>query len=479
MKKNIVLILPDQLRADALSCYGCEAISTPNIDKLTENGRFFKRAISPHPMCVPARGSLMTGENAMVTGCLDNERWLRPDRKDCGMRTWPEYLSDAGYHIEAIGKMHFYPWDISEGFDHRVIAEDKRHIHLRDDYALYLEEHGFARAHGDQFDGYYENKGATISEIPIEHQIDRWVSDRTIEFIENRNASKPFALMVGFPGPHCPYDPPQEYIEKVDVSKIGDFIPETEESERLRPSFISNNKLSWNGVDYSDFPIEKRRKVKTHYLALVKQIDDCVGDIIESLKKQGVYENTVIIFTADHGDLMGDFGFVGKQYFYEKSIAIPLIIHDGSTATTINKTVSLTDVFATILEIAECEIPTQIESKPLPHFDDGNSDPFVFGAINYGFMLTNSQWKLCRYGEEHGGDMLFDLKNDPTEQINLADNPEFAEIKNQLNNQLTEKILKTTLRAHEEKRVNSIGDTGAGDFSLRGWQRRYPQKIDQ
>ena len=476
MKKNIVFIVADQLRADVLSCYGGHAVETPHIDSLCEQGRIYQRAVSPHPMCVPARASIMTGENAVVNGTLDNEHWLRPDRKTCGVLTWPEYLADAGYHTEAIGKMHFYPWDINEGFHHRIIAEDKRHIHLHDDYALYLKEHGLKREHGSSLAGYYENKGATVSDVPLEHQIDRWVSDRTIEFIEHRDASKPFAVMVGFPGPHCPYDPPQKYLDMVDTDKLGVFINETDESGRLKSSFVSNNKLPWNGVDYSEFTIEQRRTVRTHYCALVKQVDDCVGDIIQSLKKQGIYDDTVIIFTSDHGDLLGDFGFVGKQYFYEKSIHVPLIIHDPERcdSATISRTVSLTDSFATILNIAGIEGRAGIESVPLPESDEQVEREFIFGAINYGFMITNDEWKLCRYTEEHGGDMLFNLVSDPLEQVNLANDPEYAAVKNRLDTVLADRILKSTLRAHEEKRATMLGDVGEGDFGKRGWLRRYP-----
>ncbi len=475
-RKNVVFILADQLRADVLSCYGGSAVETPHIDALCEHGRLYRRAISPHPMCVPARASLLTGENAVVNGTLDNENWLRPDRKQCGIQTWPEQLADVGYHTEAIGKMHFYPWDIHEGFQHRLIAEDKRHIHLHDDYAEYLEQHGFKREHGDALPGYHENKGATVSNIPAAHQIDRWVADRTVEFIENRDRTKPFAVMVGFPGPHCPYDPPQEYLDLVDPEKLGPFIPETAESRRLKPSFVSNNKLPWNSVDYAEFTPEQRRKVKTHYCALVKQIDDCVGDIVKSLKNRGIFDETILIFTSDHGDLMGDFGFVGKQYFYENSIRVPLLVRhpDDSESAVIEKPVSLTDLHSTLLEIAGIPRNAGNDSIPLPASDEAVTREYVFGAINYGFMLTNDEWKLCRYDEARGGDMLFNLKNDPQEQINLADNPDYFEIKNRLDNILTDRILKSTLRAHEEKRCTMLGDIGAGDFGLRGWQRAYP-----
>ncbi|MGC6425190.1 MAG: sulfatase [Lentimonas sp.] len=480
MKTNILFIITDQLRADVLGCYGGRAITTPNIDQLCEDGRLYHRAVTPHPMCVPARASLLTGENAIVNGALDNEHWLRPDRKDCGVFTWPEYLNDAGYHTEAIGKMHFYPWDISEGFQKRQIAEDKRHIHVQDDYSEYLKQHGFEREHGDCSPGYHENKGATVSPVPTEHQIDRWVANRAVDFIKSRQSEEPFAVMVSFPGPHCPYDPPQAYLDQVNWDELEPIIDETEDSAKLRRSFIRNNRLPWNGVDYSNFSKEQRLKVKAHYCALTKQIDDCVGDVIQSLKEKGLYDDTLIVFTSDHGDLMGDYSMVGKQYFYEGSIRVPLIVkgQNECSGSTVTQTVSLTDLFATFLKTAGIECDRGTDSISLPESDDLVSREFIFGAINYGFMLTSNEWKLCRYTEEIGGEVLFNLKSDPHELHNLANDPTYAEVKSGMGAILNDRILESILRSHEEKRATVIGATGEGDFGKRGWQRAYPFPID-
>lgn len=133
-KPNIIFLFPDQQRPDFLSCYGANFIRTPNIDRLTTQGVMFENAYSPHPLCVPARVALMTGMNGMKTGVLGNTHFLRPDYAERGIQTLPELLNVQGYYTAAIGKMHFYPWDLRLGFQYRVIAEDKRWIHIRDDY---------------------------------------------------------------------------------------------------------------------------------------------------------------------------------------------------------------------------------------------------------------------------------------------------------------------------------------------------------
>jgi arylsulfatase A-like enzyme len=108
----------------------------------------YARAVSPSPLCAPARASLLIGLNAIKNGVLTNDQWLRPDREACGVRTWPELLTAAGYRTAAIGKMHFYPWDASEGFAERVITEDKRHVRIEDDYFHYLQQHASSRLAG-------------------------------------------------------------------------------------------------------------------------------------------------------------------------------------------------------------------------------------------------------------------------------------------------------------------------------------------
>ena len=208
-RPNLLFIMPDQLRADFLSCYGARFVETPHIDSLCDGGVLYRNAYSPSPLCVPARAMLLTGRNAVKNGILTNNHWLRPDQGDCGIRTWPEILSDAGYATAAIGKMHFYPWDIGLGFQHRVVTEDKRWLLIEDDYQRYLKAAGHRKLHGDEHEGYQENRGAIVSKLPWEYSWDQFVGMEAARYIREYDGETPFAAMVGFPGPHCPYDPCQ------------------------------------------------------------------------------------------------------------------------------------------------------------------------------------------------------------------------------------------------------------------------------
>ena len=137
-RPNLLFIMPDQLRADFLSCYGADFIDTPFIDSLADGGVLYPNSYSPSPVCVPARCVLLTGRDAIANGVLGNQHFLRSDLEQTGVRTWAQILSEAGYLTASIGKMHFYPWDASLGFEHRVICEDKRWLDIEDDYYHHL-----------------------------------------------------------------------------------------------------------------------------------------------------------------------------------------------------------------------------------------------------------------------------------------------------------------------------------------------------
>ncbi|MDF1514915.1 MAG: sulfatase-like hydrolase/transferase, partial [Anaerolineae bacterium] len=223
-KPNIIFIMPDQLRADFLGCYGADFLATPNIDRLTERGVRYERAISVHPVCVPARCSLLTGMNGIKTGVLDNGQFIRPDYAEMGIQLWPEILADNGYYTAAIGKMHFYPWDARLGFQYRSIAEDKRWIYIRDDYFQHLKDNGLRKYHGSEHEGYYEHKGAIINRLPWEFSVDHFVGQQAVKFIDDYGADGPFAMMVGFPGPHCPYDPNQQFLDHIDPADMPEAM---------------------------------------------------------------------------------------------------------------------------------------------------------------------------------------------------------------------------------------------------------------
>ena len=474
---NIVFIMADQLRADFLGCYGNDWIRTPNIDQLSVDGIRYDRAMTPSPVCVPARASLLTGLNAIQNGVMDNMGWLRPDRHAMNIHTWPEKLNDVGYYTAGIGKMHFYPWDIMEGLQHRVICEDKRHIEVEDDYADYLAQYGHRKYHGNEHERYHEDKGAIINLIPYEHHVDKYVCDETVRFIDDYDKDQPFAVMVGIPGPHGPYDPPPGYENLYAPEDMPPSIPATAESESFRASFIKGYLRDWNQVDYTEFTEAQKLKIRAYYASLVEIIDEGVGNILQAIERKGIMDETVIIFTADHGDFLGDFDLMGKNLFYETSARIPMIVkHPQVTGNQVQEVpVSLTDVNATMLAVAGATPNAHADCRPLYGLPDNIDNPrdYVFHANSEGTGITNQRWKLSRYA--NGQTLLFDLKNDPTEQVNLAYHPDHLDTMRELDTLLQQNVAQSMLDANCEKRVIRGEPEGYGQ---RGWQRPYPEQCE-
>jgi arylsulfatase A-like enzyme len=475
-KKNILFILPDQMRADFLGCYGAEFAKTPTIDGLAENGILYQNCVSPSPICVPARASLLTGLNALENGVINNDVWLREDHEKCGMKGWPKILSQNGYDTIAVGKMHFYPWDAMEGFSKRIICEDKRHYLVEDDYADYLEFHGMCKYRGIDQKDYQSNGGAFMNPHPKGMQADDWISDRACDYLKSYRGEKPFAMMVGFVSPHDPYDPDKTYYDLFKDADIPDAIEETEESKSFRDWLVEAYKLPWCGMDYSNFTIEQKRMIRRCYAALNYHIDLCVKKILKTLKETGHSDDTVIIFSSDHGDFVGDYSLVGKCLAYEPSAHVPLIVKDPTDrkrSQIVTSPVSLTDVRATILNIAGIDRHETDSSITLPKCEEeADKERCIFSATDSNISLRYRSYKLSRYnnGQVH----LFDLNEDPKELINRAHDESYKEILKMMDEKLQITLFKSLKNANSDKNVTTTLNPRPGEYFKRQWDRPYP-----
>ncbi len=463
----------DQLRPDFLGCYGAKFIQTPNIDALAQRGLQFNRALSPSPICIPARASLLTGYNALSTGVLTNNYWLRPDHEDCGLFSFTRSLLKNGYYIEGIGKMHFIPWDQEEGFSHRWIAEDKRHIHIGDDYANYLAAQGLRKLAGVEEPNYIEGRMASVSPIPIEHQVDVWLGDRTVDFIKRSPQDRPYFLWVAFPGPHYPYNPPVEILKSMRPSEEFPFsIPWTVDSQTFQRGFIQAHLTGSAQADFREFPELAKQTIRWHYAGLVQIIDNQVGRILNAIEGQDAERETLILFTSDHGDFLGDFDMFGKALFYESSSRIPLIAKGTTYQAGKSKSlVSLTDLYATILSHAGIKMMAQ-DSRVIPATPDQHTRKNLIGATGAGLMWYDELWKLSRY--KNGLSTLFDMEADPLEQNNQLLDPDFADIRNHMEAELTKLLMEGLDQGHQEKSYPYMTLTPDHAGYHRNWQRSYP-----
>ena len=469
---NILFIMPDQLRWDFVGVYGQAWARTPNIDALAARGLVYERCLSPSPLCIPARASMLTGHNALSTGVLNNNYWLRPDHGACGVPSFASLLSGAGYHTEAIGKMHFIPWDISEGFDHRAIAEDKRHVHIRDDYHDYLTSVGLRKYAGVEEPDYVEGRMAAVSLVPLEHQVDRWVGDRSVAFLDSYHGDGPFFLWCAFPGPHDPYNPPPDVLTRVSEG-MPEAFAETPDSAHFRPEMVEGHRKGSAGVDISDFTPELKRRIRKHYQGLIRIIDDQVGVILAALARRNDGSNTLIVFASDHGDFLGDFGFLGKTLFFESSVRVPMIVAGpGVQPSRSDALVSLSDVFATFTRAAGL-LPALQDSVALPGIglSDARRD-HVMGATEKGAMIADGRWKLSRY--RNGLCCLHDVLNDPAEQANLWDAPEVAARRRDMEARLHDWVIASVIDGHADKAYPYMTMTSDHPGHQRGWRRSYP-----
>ncbi|MCH2514158.1 MAG: sulfatase-like hydrolase/transferase, partial [Dehalococcoidia bacterium] len=324
---------------------------------------------------------------------------------------------------------------------------------------------------------YHENKGAVLHDIPWEHSWDRFVGSEAVKFIEEYGADQPFAMMVGFPGPHCPYDPDARFLEGIDESNIPGAVPEVPgHTPQLRKDNVEGNKRPWNGVDYTEFSDSTKHTIRKHYSGLVQQIDFEVGAIISALRKKGLLENTYVILSSDHGDYLGDHNLIGKASFYEAAIRVPMFamgpgIESGQT---IDGMVELRDVTATMLRWAGVDLPGWYDARPLPGKgmpgESGRDN--IFGLLGNGWMNFDGRYKLHKY--RTGEMLLFDMLNDPQEQVNLYENAEFADIVRRLETELTVELM-ASIEASMDDRLAQNGDMSQDPtFGYESWQRPWP-----
>lgn len=458
-RPNIIFIITDQQRFDTINALGYPYVDTPNLDRLVNEGVTFTNCHVTAPSCAPSRASLFTGQYPHTNGILKNaDRWTK---------SWVSDLAKSGYHCVNAGKMHTFPFTTPCGFHERYVVENKdRYLEGRyffDEWDKALAAKGLVKQQRETYrkrNDYADRIGSFTWDLPAETQSDNFVGDLSKWWLKTHPKEDPLFLQIGFPGPHPPYDPTPDVLAEYRDREIP-LQPVTKEDLNGQPKSYQAMRVHNNEVDHDSVVLpldptpEQRLDQRRHYMANVTMIDTKVGEIMESLEEQGYLENSVIIFTSDHGDCLTDHGHSQKWTFYEQVTKMPTIVwssngHFGKGGRKIDELTSLFDLGPTILEIADCEVPENYTAKSLipalredPEWSgrdyvfaegcrDGN-----FISADYQTMIRNHKWKLVYItGSDpiDGGTegQLFDLTNDPDEQINLWDSPDYADVKNQL-----------------------------------------------
>lgn len=411
--RNVLIIFSDQLRADALGCYGNRAVDTPALDGLAAAGTVYDSAYTPCPVCVPARSSLITGLEPQHGDCYENEMPMSQ------ASTFMDELSAAGYRTHGVGKMHFTPdGSALRGFQTRNTGEEFG-TPDDDDYLAFVAEHGFdfvEHPHGLRDEMYYIPQ---LSPVPEHLHHSHWVADRSIDFLREQSANRPFLLWSSFIAPHPPFAPPSPWHRRYEPSTMTEpFVPSS--SDDLLTVY---NRLQ-NRYKYRDGGEDRRlnQLLKAYYFASVSYLDSQVARILQALDESGLREDTTVIVTADHGEFLGDYGSFGKRSFLDPAARIPLVVEGpGFAAERRGEPVSLLDVFPTLLEIADVDEPLR-DGRSLRDIGAGRT---LFGQYQQGalglYAVITDRWKYI-WSAFDRREYLLDRVRDPDETMNLAYN---------------------------------------------------------
>lgn len=439
---NIILILTDHFRRDALGP------ATPHLDALARRGVNFANAYCASPLCMPSRNNITTGLHNSQTGICGNQ--AEPLAPHLRHDTFMVHLQEAGYQTALIGKHHFIDRyglgvDVRKDDDmikdygfHRVfqVVDDGENAHNDDEYTASLRRSG-------RLDEFREAlaKRTFHHPFPADETADGFIGTSGIRFVEEYEDRRPFYLNLSFVGPHPPYWHPDKCRHD----------PASLPAPLGRPDN------------------DQEREMRAHYLEKCSLIDDYVGRLVAALERRSLLDNTVIIFTSDHGDCLGDFGIWNKRFFYESSVGIPLLMAGPGTpreerfnGPRVSKALaSLLDLYPTILALAGASGSARRRDgcNLLNAFQEGAwHRREIVSELHTSLMIRTGNWKLVYDPEAGGVQHLYNLINDPKELNNLAGIAGYEAITAHLMERLLANRIRLTQYTHvkEEQGVQRV-----------------------
>ncbi len=437
-KPNVLLICVEHWSGRRIGALG-HPILTPTLNQLIENGTVYTNAYATTPTCIPARRELMTGTFSPTHGDrVFNEKLRMPD-----LPVMAQTFREAGYQAYAVGKLHVYPQRDRIGFDDVILDEEGRH-HLglrKDDYEMFVSEQGYPGqefAHGMGSNDYC----ARPWHLPESLHHTNWTVREMSRFIVRRDPTRPSFWYVSFSAPHPPLVPPVDYWNmyqclEIDEPIMGEWTQDIESMPyalRQRRERIGS---------YSD---EEIRIARRALYAMSTHVDHQIRLLIGLLREEGLLEETIIMFTADHGDMLGNHGQFAKDMFYEDSAKIPMILVPQAKHPSTGKGIrddrlaAHADVFPTLLDLCGISIPSTVEGRSLVG-ECGHS--FLYGEhwenIYATRMVRDQRYKLIYYPVGNRR-QLFDLHEDPDEMRDLVDDPDQREVAKRLTDTMVEQF---------------------------------------
>ncbi len=435
MQPNILFIMADQLSAPALPMYGNPTALTPNLSALSESGIVFDNCYCNLPMCAPSRASLHSGRLPFSLEMYDNASEFHAD-----IPTLPHYLRGLGYRTELSGKMHFVGPDQYHGYNKRHTTE------------IYPANFGWTVdwSRGRE----YRPTNLTMAPViesgtcvrSLQMDYDDEVAYHGVQAIYDlarKTDNKPFFLTVSFTSPHSPFVISEEYWDLYDHNAIE--LPAVSEIPLDEKDHLSRNLHYCQARHLYTVTDEHRRNARHAYYGMVSYIDDKVGELIKALDRSGLRDDTIIVFTSDHGEMMGERGMWFKQHFFEWAAHVPLIVSlpQEFQASRVEKNVSLIDIMPTFLDLAAegkfedyiDELDGQSLLDALRGNSDGLSDIVISefaadGSTGPSRMVKKGAWKYMYL--EGVETLLYNLETDPHELNNLSGLAEHADIESEL-----------------------------------------------
>jgi uncharacterized sulfatase len=469
---NILLVTTDQQRTDSLGCYGASWIRTPNIDRLAADGAIFERAYCTNPVCTPARASIFTGRYVSRHGAWNVGLSVPEDEVMISHR-----LAAIGYRTHNVGKMHFQAMGAAAegsletlknwrarfpqwrgpyyGFQTVEAALGHTTFGMAGHYGAWIlsqvSEKEFESFHeAQQLSRFYFGGEAYDWNLPTRFHNSVWTAERTIDFLEKHDASQPFLLAVGFEDPHHPHCLPRDFTDRVDPVSVP--LPDWVEGElddkpphflEARYGKLEQSKMrgafmvagQGRGGNYAEVNEQETRLGRAYYYGMCRLIDQQMGRILDCLNRRGLAENTIVIFTTDHGELLGDHGLWMKGPFhYEQLVRVPMIVRwprGFSGGRRISGLFSHVDIVPTLLSAAGLEIPSEVDgvdALPLLRGETASVRDHALvecvddlKKLRLKTLVTENR-KLTWYcGQTYGE--LYDLDRDARERHNLWNDP--------------------------------------------------------
>lgn len=414
-RPNILFFFPDQHRHDWVGTNPNIPVSTPHFNALAKNGVLFRNAYCPSPLCAPSRACLASGKEYHRARVKDNSIDYPIDQ-----RTFYTMLRESGYHVMGCGKLDLHKrsdiwgidgktltneWGFSDAIDNagKWDAYNSGREKPRDPYMNYLHKNNLVQIHVDDLAKRRgKNSKATFAtELPDHAYCDNWIAEQGLGLIRNSPEDKPWFIQINFTGPHDPFD------------------------------ITQNMEKGCRGVDYpqpnrsTQFDAKTHNAIRQNYSAMVTNIDRWLGVYIEELKKRGEYENTIIVFSSDHGEMLGDHDLWAKTKPHQPSVGVPMAMAGPGIKQGLDTDalVSLIDLTATYLDYAGLDVANEMDGKSLRHLLTGKTDSHrdvMFSALRNWRCAYDGQYKLVEGYYPGDEPWLFDIGEDPNENFNIA-----------------------------------------------------------